>query len=110
MAEAHKPIKRIKLSNDQIYSIFDEGALRLNEENILCTGNTIVDNIIISEGLSIKEIDDVPLADSNETVLTVNANGKIIKQNIRQVLRDLGLITATVKDETLNLDTVSINL
>lgn len=109
MAET-KRIKKIKLSNNEVYSIFDEGALRLDENNVLCTGNGIVDAVIVSKGLSIKEIDDVPLAQSNETVLTVKADGTIIKQNIRQVLRDLGVITASVTDQVLNLETVSITL
>lgn len=101
-------IKKIKLSNGAIYSIFDEGALRLNANNEICTGNAAVDEAIFTGHLSIKEIDDVPLAQSNEIVISVNADGTIIKQNIRQVLRDLGCITAEVANEILSLETISI--
>lgn len=102
-------IKKIKLSNGQVYSIFDEGALRLNADNVICTGNTVVDEAILDGHLSISEIDDIPLAQSSEIVLVPGPNGIIKQQNIRQVLRDLGCITANVENEILNLESVSIN-
>ena len=41
-------IKKIKLSNNQIYSIFDEGALRIDETtHKLITGNAIVDQVLL---------------------------------------------------------------
>lgn len=103
-------IKKIKLSNGSVYSIFDEGALRLNDDKIICTGNVVVDEAILNGHLSITEIDDIPVAQSSEIVLVPGANGEIKKQNIRQVLRDIGCITATVENEILTLDAVSISL
>lgn len=41
-------IKKIKLSDGSVYSIFDEGALRLDpESNKLLTGNQVVDNVLL---------------------------------------------------------------
>ena len=54
-------IKKIKLSNNQIYSIFDEGALRIDETtHKLITGNAIVDQVLLDGDLYIAEVDDVP--------------------------------------------------
>lgn len=103
-------IKKIKLSNGDIYSIFDEGALRLAADGrTIITGRAVVDDPIIDGHLSIIEIDDIPLAQSNEIVLVQGTDGRIQKQNIRQVLRDLGVITASVENEILTLDTISIS-
>lgn len=104
---AEQRIRKIKLSNDQVFSIYDAGALRLIDD-VLYTDNEAVDNVILQGHLSIKEIDNVPIAQSNMTVLSVNSDGTIIKQNIKQVLRDLGLVTANVENEILSLDTISI--
>lgn len=100
-------IKKIKLNDGSVYSIFDEGALRLNENKIICTGNTVVDEAIIDGHLSITEIDDIPLADITEDILVTDANGQIHKENIRTVLKNIGCITASVENEVLNLFTVS---
>lgn len=68
-------IKRIKLSDGSVYSIFDEGALRLNSEGKLITGNKVVDALIIG-GLYITEVDDMPLGSGIDNVLTmVQENG-----------------------------------
>ena len=54
-------IKKIKLNDGSVYAIFDEGSLRLNDNNVLITGNNIVDNMIIKGSLQITEIDDKSL-------------------------------------------------
>ena len=63
-------IKKIKLNDGSVYAIFDEGSLRLNDNNVLITGNNIVDNMIIKGSLQITEIDDIPVNKSLEYVLT----------------------------------------
>lgn len=69
-------IKKIKLSDGSVYSIFDEGALRLNDEGKLITGNGMVDSLIL-DGLYIVEIDDVPVEHSIDNVVTaVYENGR----------------------------------
>lgn len=66
-------IKKIKLNDGSVYAIFDEGSLRLNDNNVLITGNNIVDNMIIKGSLQITEIDDIPVNKSLEYVLTWDA-------------------------------------
>lgn len=97
-------IKKIKLSNGSIYSIFDQGALRLEPNtNKIITGVGAVDRAILDGHLSITEIDDVPLANVQYDVLVQMANGEIKKQDLRQVLKNLGLITAKVEGSVLDL-------
>ena len=82
MESGNKKIKKIKLSDGTIYSIFDEGALRLNEDGKLITGNIILDNIIINSGLGIIAVDDKPVNETIDNVLIqdTNDNNKIKKR------------------------------
>ena len=66
---ADNRIKKIKLSNGSVYSIFDEGSLRLNSNNILITGNSIVDEVILEGNLYITEVDDIPITSNIDNVL-----------------------------------------
>lgn len=72
--ETNQNIKKIKLANGDIYSIFDEGALRLGDVDsegnaYLLTNNPYVDNIILDTGLTIEEVDDVPVEVLNPQVI-----------------------------------------
>lgn len=91
-------IKKIKLSDGSIYSIFDEGALRLDpESNKLLTGNQIVDNVIIAGNLSILEIDDVPLDATIDNVLVQDATtGQVKKRSTDKLLEDIGGISYSI--------------
>lgn len=91
-------IKKIKLSDGSVYSIFDEGALRLDpESNKLLTGNQIVDNVIIEGNLSILEIDDVPLDATIDNVLVQDATtGQIKKRSTDKLLEDIGGISYSI--------------
>ena len=91
-------IKKIKLSDGSVYSIFDEGALRLDpESNKLLTGNQIVDNVIIEGNLSILEIDDVPLDAAIDNVLVQDATtGQIMKRSTDKLLEDIGGISYSI--------------
>jgi hypothetical protein len=80
MADTQRRIKKIKLSDGSIYSIFDEGSLRLNVNNILVTGNDIVDTVILNGNLSITEIDDIPVSDSIDNVLVQDSTTGEIKK------------------------------
>lgn len=91
-------IKKIKLSDGSIYAIFDEGALRLNENNILITGNTVVDEVIIKGGLAIIEIDDVPIEQEIDNVLVHDSiTGRIMKRTTDQLLADIGGVSCEVQ-------------
>lgn len=91
-------IKKIKLSDGSVYSIFDEGALRLDpESNKLLTGNQIVDNVIIAGNLSILEIDDVPLDATIDNVLVQDATtGQVKKRSTDKLLEDIGGISYSI--------------
>ena len=91
-------IKKIKLSDGSVYSIFDEGALRLDpESNKLLTGNQVVDNVIIEGNLSILEIDDVPLDAAIDNVLVQDATtGQIKKRSTNKLLEDIGGISYSI--------------
>ena len=91
-------IKKIKLSDGSVYSIFDEGALRLDpESNKLLTGNQVVDNVIIEGSLSILEIDDVPLDATIDNVLVQDATtGQIKKRSTDKLLEDIGGISYSI--------------
>lgn len=103
MESGNKKIKKIKLSDGTVYSIFDEGALRLNEEGKLITGNIIVDNIIINSGLSIIAVDDKPVNETIDNVLIqdTNDNNKIKKRSTDQLLSDIGGISCKIENDTI---------
>ena len=91
-------IKKIKLSDGSVYSIFDEGALRIDpKSNKLLTGNQVVDNVIIEGNLSILEIDDVPLDAAIDNVLVQDATtGQIKKRSTDKLLEDIGGISYSI--------------
>lgn len=93
-----KIIKKVKLSDGSVYSFFDNGALRLNENNILITGNDVVDQVIIQKNLTIIEIDDVPIEQTIDNVLVQDkTTGRIMKRSTDQLLADIGGISCSVE-------------
>ena len=93
-------IKKIKLSNGSVYSIFDEGSLHLNDNNVLITGNSIVDEAILDGHLYITEIDDIPINQSIDNVLVQDSTtGEIKKRTTNKLLEDIGGISYSM-DET----------
>lgn len=83
-------ITKVKLSDDSIYSFFDKGAIRLNDQGILVTGDTVVDRIILNGHLSIKEIDDVDVSEYTNILVQNNATGEIARRNKDNMLEDIG--------------------
>lgn len=99
-------IKTIKLSDGSVYSIFDNGALRLNEQGYLITGNSIVDQKITCEGIYIVEIDEEPVENTiNNLVTMVQINGRweFRRRSIDKVLEDIGGTSTSVSNGVLNL-------
>jgi hypothetical protein len=99
-------IKKIRLSDGSVYSIFDEGALRLDSEGRLITGNKIVDGLILNSNLYITEIDDVPVDEGISNVVTaVRENGRWVmkKRSTEYLLKDIGGASYEVSDNILNL-------
>lgn len=97
-------IKKIKLSDGTVCSIFDNGALRLNQNGVLVTGDSVVDNMIINGYVTIAEIDDVPLSQAIGNVLVQDENtGAIKKRSVDNLLKDIGGYSANVSGNTLVL-------
>ena len=100
-------IKTIKLSDGSVYSIFDNGALRIDEQGYLVTGNGIVDEKITCEGLYIVEIDEIPVAESIDNLITaVQQTGgrwEFKRRSIDKVLEDIGGTSTNVDDNILVL-------
>ena len=99
-------IKKIKLSDGSVYSIFDEGALRLNNDGKLVTGNIVVDQIIVNTDLYITAVDDVPVEQEiNNVVTMVQENGKWVmkRRSTNYLLKDIGGTSHEVEDSTLSL-------
>ena len=85
-----KIIKKVKLSDGSVYSFFDNGALRLNENNILITGNNVVDQVIIQKNLTIIEIDDVPIEQTIDNVLVQDTTtGRIMTRSTDHLLAEI---------------------
>lgn len=95
-------IKKIKLSDGSVYSIFDEGALRLDQNtNKLITGNTVVDKILLDGDLFISEIDDVPVEqDINNVLVQDSVTGQIKKRSTDKLLEDIGGISYKIDNDT----------
>ena len=99
-----KIIKKVKLSDGSVYSFFDNGALRLNENNVLITGNDVVDQVIIQKNLTIIEIDDVPIEQTIDNVLVQDkTTGRIMKRSTDQLLADIGGISCNVEGSTFSV-------
>lgn len=92
-------IKRITLLDGSVYSIFDEGAIRLNSDGILITGNDIVDSAILQGHLYITAIDDVAVGEGITNVLTQDSQtGEIKKRSTDKLLEDIGGASYSVDD------------
>ena len=99
-----KIIKKVKLSDGSVYAFFDNGALRLNENNILVTGDEVVDQVIIQKNLIIIEIDNVPVEQAIDNVLVQDkTTGRIMKRSIDQLLADIGGISCEVENSTFSI-------
>ena len=99
-----KIIKKVKLSDGSVYAFFDNGALRLNENNILVTGDEVVDQVIIQKNLIIIEIDNVPVEQAIDNVLVQDkTTGRIVKRSIDQLLADIGGVSCKVEDSTFSV-------
>ena len=99
-----KIIKKVKLSDGSVYAFFDNGALRLNENNILVTGDEVVDQVIIQKNLIIIEIDNVPVEQAIDNVLVQDkTTGRIMKRSTDQLLADIGGVSCEVENSTFSV-------
>lgn len=88
MAEERK-VTKVKLSDGRIYRCFDKDAIRYNEQGILVVGDTIIDNLVINQGLKIIEINDVP-ADQYTEVVVRDGSKRLRVRPKDEFLEDIG--------------------
>lgn len=92
--------KTVKLSDGNVYAVFDETALRLNSDGILVTGDTAVDELIIDGGFRITEVNEVSDEDPISNVLVAVNVGTDLEpvyefqsRSTADLLADLGGMT-----------------
>lgn len=96
-------ITKIKLSNGQTYNIVDAGALRFDKDTgRVLTPNATLNQIIIDNNLDIVEVNEVPLEQEIDNLLTVQEvtinkgtpdefkTQRVKKRNVRYILEDIG--------------------
>jgi len=90
MANEQK-ISKVKLSNGQIYSFFDSGAIHYDEKfDRLLVGVAIIDDLIITHGLTIEQIDDIDVEEFITSNLLVEKGGVVKKHPTSNLLEDIG--------------------
>jgi len=104
MAE-EKYIKKIQLSNGQVYYIYDVNAARASElDNYLLksggtmTGDLTIDAALQANSLKVVSVDDRKIAVTN--VLTQNTDGAIQKRDADNLLEDIGGISYSMDEST----------
>lgn len=98
-------ISKVKLSNGQIYSFFDNDAIHYDKKiDRLLVGNAVIDNLIINQSLQIEEINEMSVEeflDTHSYILAYNELSKEIKKrSTNTLLADIGGYSAKVDDET----------
>lgn len=85
-----KKIRKIKLSNGKVYSIFDENGIHVDPiSHKIISGNPVIDTIILdNDSIFISEIDGVVL-ESDFVVYNPNT-GQINYRSKDKVLKDIG--------------------
>jgi hypothetical protein len=95
-------ITKIRLSNNTVYNIVDAGALKVDKDGRILTPNATLNQIIINNNLDIVEINEVPLADAIDNLLTVEEvtinkgtpdeikTQRVKKRNVKYILEDIG--------------------
>ena len=99
---AENKITKVKLSDGQIYSFFDKGALRLNNDCILVTGDEVVDRVIIDGKLTITHIDDVPV-DKYDYIVVQDRAGQLARRPKATFLNDDLGAGAEVQNKVLEI-------
>ena len=98
-------VKKIQLSNGEVYHIYDAGAARITDlENYLpldggeITGNLQVDYEIKTNKLTILSLEYVEEEHEITNVLVEDENGEIKKRSIDLLLKDIGGTSYTVNE------------
>ena len=86
-----------KLSNGQIYSYFDKGALHYDKvSKRILVGDTFIDNVLIKDNLFILEVDDVPIENISHYIVQDGITEEIGRVDKDKVLENIGGYSAKV--------------
>lgn len=109
MADSDKKyITRIRLSNNQEYTIKDSDAARIadlehciKDSGGTITGNLFIDGLLQTKNLKVITINDMDVAVDN--VLTQDSDGTIKKRDADQLLADIGGMTCEMDPDEVGL-------
>ena len=97
MAKEKVFIKKVQLSNGDIYYVYDEGAARLSDlDNYVpinggtITGNLQVDQQITTNGLYVLALEYITEEHEITNVLVADSDGEIKKRSTDLLLNDIG--------------------
>ena len=94
---AEEKITKLKLSNGQIYSYFDKGALHYDKvSKRILVGDTFIDNVLIKDNLFILEVDDVPIENISHYIVQDGITEEIGRVDKDKVLENIGGYSAKV--------------
>ena len=98
-------IKKIRLSNGILYTIYDNTALRIDPETgKLITGERAIDKLILGDtDLVITNVILAPATESIDNVLLVDEEGKVKKRSTDDLLKDIGGISYVMEDDNETL-------
>ena len=107
-------IRTIRLSDGQVYAVYDPLALHIDANGNILTDHPAIDAIILNGHLKITEIDDVPVSSSIDNVLVAYNVGtaaapvyEVRKRDTDQLLEDIGGYSCAVDTST---NTLSLQL
>lgn len=98
-------IKKVQLSNGEVYHIYDATAARITDlDNYLpldggtITGNLEVDQKIITNNLQVLALEYITEEHEITNVLVEDSNGEIKKRSIDLLLKDIGGTSYSVNE------------
>ena len=101
MAEETRKVIKLKLNDGHIYMVCDTGAIHIDDNGRLVTGNGVVDNVLINQNKFIIEIDDMPVDEYTDYYLVQKAGDTNVKRKRRkEVLKDIGGASFNIDSST----------
>ena len=105
MAKEILYIKKVQLSNGEIYYIYDSGAARLSDldhyvpnDGGTITGNLQVDQKIITNDLAVLAVEFLAEEYEIDNVLVLDSNGDVKKRSTDYLLKDIGGTSCSVNE------------
>lgn len=116
MSDTKKYIKKIRLSDGNTYYIYDEGAVRAEDlgNYLPLSGGSLSGNLSVGDVLlnytdgsitanEVKVLDIEEQTESPDFVITIDADGNLLKRSTEYLLEDIGGYSASVSNSVLTL-------